>query len=149
MIGVKHEGLLKRTALYIPDPSILPHRVCFMKYFSEFNAPEGYSHLVAETTVRPNDPLLEAGNDSLIAHVVSDLKELCDFNENEIIATDVKKIKYAYVVYDLDYLKNIKILYDYLDSIGMYYTGRFGSFQYINMDTCVEMSKKLVQSFEP
>lgn len=146
MIGVKHEGLPKRTALYIPDPSILPHRVCFMKYFSEFNAPEGYSHLVAEITVHPNDPLLEADDSFLIAQVVSDLKDFCDFNVNEVVTTDVKRIKYAYVVYDLSYLENLKNIYAYLDSIRIYYTGRFGSFKYINMDTCVEMSKKLTQS---
>ena len=146
MVGVKHEGLMKRTALYIPDPSILPHRVCFMKYFSSFNAPEGYSHLVAEITIHPNDPLLEADDSFLIAQVVSDLRDFCDFNVNEIIVTDVKRIKYAYVVYDLGYLENIKNIYAYLDSIGIYYTGRFGSFKYINMDTCVEMSKQLIQS---
>jgi len=28
--------------------------------------------------------------------------------------------------------------------LGIFYTGRFGSFKYINMDACVKMSKDLV-----
>lgn len=147
MIGVKHEGLNERTALYIPDPKILPHRICFMKYFSEFNAPKGFSHLVAEITVPPNDILLSTEDDTIVEQVINDLKTSCDFSINDVVVTDVKRIKYAYVVYDSGYLENTKVVYDYLDSLGIYYTGRFGSFEYINMDTCIEMSKNLVQSF--
>jgi protoporphyrinogen oxidase len=148
MVGVKHEGLTKKTALYVPDPSILPHRVCFPKCFSEFNAPEGYSHLVAEITVRPDDPLIEIDDDVIVERVINDLRDSCELTQNEIVITDIKKIKYAYVVYDSDYLKNTRVIYDYLDSLGIYCTGRFGKFKYINMDTCVEMSKSLVQSFD-
>lgn len=146
MIGVKHEGLSKKTALYVPDPSILPHRVCFMKYFSQFNAPEGYSHLVAEISVPPGDRLLEMDDDFLVEMVRSDLKELCDFSEDDIVAADVKRLRYAYVVYDLDYEKNTKIIYDYLGSLGINCAGRFGSFKYLNMDMCVQMAKDLVHS---
>jgi protoporphyrinogen oxidase len=58
MVAVGHEGLSGKTALYIPTPGILPHRVCFMKYFSSRNAPPGASHLVAEITAPPSSPLL-------------------------------------------------------------------------------------------
>jgi protoporphyrinogen oxidase len=147
MIGVKHEGLAKRTAFYVPDPNILPHRICFMKYFSQFNAPENYSHLVAEITVPSNDLLLKKDDDFLIKKVVDGVKNICGFKESEVICTDVKRIKYSYVVYDSDYLKNTKVIYDYLNSLGIYYTGRFASFAYINMDKCVEMSKELVEKY--
>ncbi len=146
MIGVNHEGLKGRTALYIPDPDILAHRVCYLKEFSSGNAPIGKSHLIAEITVPPGDPLLSLDDDKLVERVASDLKDICGFSEDDIVASDVKRLEYAYVVYDLEYEKNTGIIYDYLDSLGIYYAGRFGSFKYINMDACVDMSRKLVNS---
>jgi len=144
MIGLNHEGLKGKTAIYIPDPSILAHRVCFLKEFSSSNAPEGKSHLIAEITVPSGDPLLDSDDSKLVERVAADLKEICGCSKDDIIASEVKKIQYAYVVYDLEYEKNTKIIYDYLDSLGIYYAGRFGSFKYINMDACVKMAKDLV-----
>ena len=146
MIGVNHEGLKGRTALYIPDPDILAHRVCYLKEFSSGNAPEGKSHLIAEITVPPGDPLLDSEDSKLVERVAADLKDICGFSEDDIIASDVKRMEYAYVVYDLEYEKNTGIIYDYLDSLGIHYAGRFGCFKYINMDATVEMSKELVNS---
>ena len=146
MIGIKNETLNNKTAIYIADRKILPHRVCFMKYFSDNNASKGRSHLIAEITVKPNSDLLKTDNSALVEKVSSQLESICRFSKNEIISTDVQRIKYAYIVYDKDYLKNTDIVFSYLNDLGIYCTGRFGTFQYINMDTCVEMSKKLVQS---
>ena len=42
--------------------------------------------------------------------------------------------------------KNTAIVFNYLRDLGLYCTGRFGTFQYINMDTCVEMSINLANS---
>lgn len=146
MIGIKNETLNKKTAIYIPDPKILPHRVCFMKYFSNNNAAKGCSHLIAEITVRPNGDLLKTDDSALVEKVASQLENICGFSKNEIISTDVQRIKYAYIIYDKDYLKNTEIVFSYLNELGIYRTGRFGTFQYINMDRCVEMSKKLANS---
>lgn len=146
MIGVKHEGLSEKTALYIPDEKILPHRVCFMKYFSRNNAPRGTSHLVAEITVPPSSARLKTSPDLLIEIVISGIKDICGFSVNDIMATDVQVIKYAYVVYDAQYLANMRIIRDFLKSIGIHPLGRFGNFQYLNMDQCVEAAKLLVES---
>jgi len=146
MIGVSHEGLKGRTALYIPDPAILAHRVCFLKEFSSANAPADQSHLIAEITMPPDDPFLQQDDGLIIDRVATDLKDICGFTGEDIITAEVKRFQYAYVVYDLDYEENTRVIYNYLDSIGIYYAGRFGSFKYINMDACVDMSKKLVKS---
>jgi len=146
MIGVNHEGLKGRTALYIPEPSILAHRVCYLKEFAAGNAPEGQSHLIAEITVPPGDPLLKSTETALVDRVTADLQDICGFRKADIVTAEVKRFQYAYVVYDLDYEKNTGIIYDYLDSLGIYYAGRFGSFKYINMDACVKMSRELVDS---
>ncbi len=145
MIGVNHDGLKGKTAVYIPDPDILAHRVCFLKEFSPQNAPPGKSHLIAEITVPPLDPLLEEDNDVIINRVIDDLEEICGFRRSEVISSEVRSFQYGYVVYDLEYEKNTGIIYDYLDSLGIYYAGRFGSFKYINMDATIRMSKELIE----
>ena len=146
LIGIKNETFNNKTAIYIPDRNILPHRVCFMKYFSNKNAPEGCSHLIAEITVKPNDALLKMKNSTIVEKVSSQLERICGFSKKEIISTDIQRVKYAYVIYDKNYSKNTDIVFSYLNDLGIYCTGRFGTFQYINMDTCVEMSKRLVRS---
>jgi protoporphyrinogen oxidase len=143
MLGVGHTGLADKSAVYIPDPALLPHRVCYMSYFSPFNAPEGCSHLVAEITVPPGDPLLAASEDELVGLVARDVSGLCGISESEIIASQAQRIKHAYVVYDRDYLANRAKVYKWLDGLGLHTCGRFGSFEYLNMDQCLERARDL------
>ena len=143
MLGVGHTGLSDKSAIYIPDPAILPHRVCYMSYFSPNNAPADSSHLVAEITVPPGDPLLTAGEDELVSRVADQVADLCGITPSEITASDVQKLKYAYVVYDLAYLANRERVYTWLDGLGLHTCGRFGSFEYLNMDQCLERARDL------
>ena len=53
LVGVKDESLRDRNATYLPDPSVIAHRVCHMAWFSRINAPAGCSSLVAEVTRDP------------------------------------------------------------------------------------------------
>ncbi len=144
MLGVDNDSLRGKTAIYIPDPEVLAHRVCFLKEFSDFNAPGRRSHLIAEITVPPGDPLLGWTDDRLVNRVVSDLQDICGISKKDVTASVVKRIACAYVVYDLDYEKNRAIVFDYLDQQGIHYAGRFGSFRYLNMDAVIRMSKDLI-----
>ncbi|MCF8033506.1 MAG: FAD-dependent oxidoreductase [Desulfarculaceae bacterium] len=143
MLGVGHEGLNDKSAVYIPGPDILPHRVCYMSYFSPHNAPQGSSHLVAEITVPPGDPLLKASEDELVGRVAGQVADLCAITPSEVTASDVQKLKHAYVVYDQGYLANREKVYAWLDGLGLYTCGRFGSFEYLNMDQCLEQARGL------
>ncbi len=146
MVGVNHEGLSDGTGLYIPDPDILPHRICYPRYVSAANAPDGCSHLFAEITTPPGDPVLDTDDDVLVERVVGDLEGICGFTKSEVIASAVDRFEYAYPVYDLDYLANTRTLYDYMDAQGIHFTGRFAAFRYVNMDVCVEMAKDLAEA---
>ena len=52
---------------------------------------------------------------------------------------------YAYVVFDQNYKSATEIIKDYLNSIGLYSIGRFGEWEYYNMDVCMEKAIELVQ----
>lgn len=50
---------------------------------------------------------------------------------------------YAYVVYDKNYSESTMKIKDYLNEIGIYSIGRFGEWEYYNMDICMESAMKL------
>lgn len=51
---------------------------------------------------------------------------------------------YAYVVYDQNYSYATNKIKKYLDNMGIYTVGRFGEWEYYNMDICMESVFKLV-----
>ena len=66
-------------------------------------------------------------------------------NKSDVCYKKVLKTKYAYVVFNIDYNKNLKIIMDYLDSVGIKCCGRFAEYLYINMDQCIKRAKNLAQ----
>lgn len=148
MLGVRGESLTGKTAIYIPDEGILPHRVCYLKEFSPVNVPPDCSGLVAEITAPPGDPLLEQADESLIEAVTSQLSGICGFSAAKVVAAEVRRFRYAYVVYDLDYDENRGRVYDFLEQLGIRTAGRFGSFRYLNMDACLENARAVCRGEE-
>ena len=63
--------------------------------------------------------------------------------KKDVCYSKVIRTKYAYVIYDLNYQKNITILKDYIKSLGIFLCGRFAEFEYLNMDDCVDRGLKL------
>jgi len=52
----------------------------------------------------------------------------------------VHREEYAYVLNDLDYLRNLSIVKNYFQEIGISLIGRFAEFMYLNMDACIQHS---------
>lgn len=55
---------------------------------------------------------------------------------------------YAYVVYDQNYNSTTSKIKQYLENIGLHTIGRFGEWEYYNMDICMESAMKLVDKLE-
>ena len=66
-------------------------------------------------------------------------------NVKDVVTTDVKRVEYGYVVYDLNYKKNMEIIKDYFASLGIELLGRFAEFEYINSDEAITKSMKLAE----
>lgn len=145
LIGVNNESLMDKSAVYIPDKTVSPHRVCYMGYFSRHTVPEGKSSIIAETTTNSNTALHNASDDTLTGLVCEDLHRTGIIDKRDIVVTDIVNSDYAYVVYDTEYSKNIRIVRDYFDYIGIRLHGRFAEFEYINMDEVIKRSMKLAE----
>lgn len=59
---------------------------------------------------------------------------------------DSEFTEFAYVIFDLDYRRNMKCIHDFFDRLkGFELLGRWGRWNYNNMDLCILDSMKLVQ----
>ncbi|NLW36784.1 MAG: NAD(P)-binding protein [Syntrophorhabdus aromaticivorans] len=145
LVGVNNESLLDKTAVYIPDPSVAAHRICYMGSFSRSNVPVGKSSLVAEISTYKGHEFHEMSDASLMEIVASDLDRLGVIRKNEITAADITNIEYGYIVYDLKCTANLDKVKGYLSSMGIEMLGRFGEFDYINMDEVIRRSMSMAK----
>lgn len=137
MIGLDKPKLNNLSWLYIPDKDILPHRVSFPSNFSPYVAPEGKSSILAEITCKFGSRLWKMSDKAVKNRVIDDLSTLKILNRDDICFTKVKRFKYAYVINDLEYENNIKVVKSFAKASGIKLLGRFAEFEYLNMDACI------------
>ncbi len=130
------------SALYVPDPDVIFHRICYMDYFSPHNSPEGRSSIVAEITAARGSELEGLSDTQVRDRVMEGLEKLGEVERGEVADVVVRRQKYGYVVNDLDYEARLARIHSYLDKIGLPFCGRFAEFRYLNMDACVRSARK-------
>ncbi|MDP2943899.1 MAG: FAD-dependent oxidoreductase [Candidatus Omnitrophota bacterium] len=147
MLGIKGEVLLDKFATYFPQKEVIFHRVCFNKYLGSNYTPKGKTSIVAEITFRSQDRIAKTSDASLIKQVIMQLDKEGFIDKNLIFTNDIKRIKYAYVIHDIDYAKKINIIHSYAKSLGIELCGRFSEFSYLNMDQCIRHAINLSHKF--
>jgi len=137
-IGVSHP-INDYSWLYVPQKELgMFNRISFPSNYSEEVAPEGQSSVLAEITFNEGDDVSRMADDELIAHTVEGLAkmEILD-SPDDVVYSTVRRQNYAYVVYDLAYQENVGTVLSYLKNEGIEPVGRFGEFEYLNMDGCI------------
>ena len=124
--------------LYIPDPDLgKTNRVSFPSSYSRHAAPDGCSSVLAEITHQPGDEISFMTDDELTREVTGMLETMQVCREDQVVFASVERQPFAYVVYDLNYQKNIAIVKNYCEQLGIPLVGRFAQFEYLNMDGCI------------
>lgn len=145
MLGVKEPKNRGQFGIYFPQEHLLFHRVCFYNFFGQQNE-AGASPVVAEITANEGDSTWSKTDEQIVDSVIQGLKqEGFITSRSDVLATELRRVKHAYVVYDLARSQNLRIVNDYLDSIGLYRCGRFAEFRYINSDAVMRSAKNLAQ----
>jgi len=139
---VKHGDL---TAVYVPDKESPAHRYCFSAGFSDNLSPKGCSSIFAEITFNSHIPKEKIASKETLDKTVWWLTKEGFIEKEDVCETDIKYIKYAYPVYDLNYTSNMKIIYDYFNSIELHLLGRFAQFIYMNSDICIKYARQLAE----
>jgi protoporphyrinogen oxidase len=133
--------------LYLPEHHLTVHRISEFKNFSPSSAPAGKTCVCAEVTCRIGDEHWRASEDELIATATADLEAIDLLAPGEVIGGFVKRIPYAYPVYDLEYKENLAPVLDFVHSLENIRTGgRQGLFRYNNMDQSIEMGRRMAWS---
>ncbi|OPY45958.1 MAG: hypothetical protein A4E42_00642 [Methanoregulaceae archaeon PtaU1.Bin222] len=135
--------------LYIPDPNQgLANRISFPSNFSSHVAPGNHAGILAEITYNEGDAVSRMTDEELINHTVRSLGEMGFITPDQVVHTSVDRQKFAYVVYDLGYLENIRIIREYFKSRGITLEGRFSRFEYLNMDGCIRNAMECAKGWE-
>ena len=148
LIGCRNDPGFPYTAIYIPDPDILFHRLSFPQNFSERNVPAGGSAIMAEITANEGDGIWEMDDQAVLARTIDELERIGFVKRDEISYRRVIRFQYGYPVYDLDYSRNVKALRDSVAATGLRLLGRFAQFDYINSDVCVERAIALSKTMK-
>lgn len=137
-IGVSHK-VNDYSWLYVPQKELgLFNRISFPSNYSDAVAPAGQSSVLAEITFNEGDAVSRMTDEEIIAHTMKGLAEMEILESpDDVVYSAVRRQDYAYVVYDLAYQKNIGTVLSYLKRIGIEPLGRFGEFEYLNMDGCI------------
>lgn len=120
----KTDKELHNTWTYLPSDKFRIHRIINIGSF--FDPKEKYciTEIMGEN---PYETFIEEGKK--LDYLITPL----DYNVSD----------HAYVVFDSNYKSAISTIYNYLKQEGLYTHGRFGEWEYYNMDICIKKSLEL------
>lgn len=146
IVNVKKDYAGDNYAFMVADKNVIFHRISKLDFMGENYHIDGTATYMAEITYRKNDLNDKASDDELTQKVVDGLKTIGFIDSSDDVNfTDIKRFEYAYVIYDLNHRKNMDFIKEYFSKQGVYLNGRFGSFEYLNMDAIIRQSKNLAE----
>lgn len=143
-LGISRPKLNDFSWVYVPDEKILFHRISFPSNYSPYVSREGHSAILAEITCKYNDKIWRMSDNEIIDKTIEGLETMNVIAKEDIILKKVFRLKYAYIIYDLQYNATINKLYDFFSDYGIHLVGRFAEFKYLNMDACIKSAKNFI-----
>lgn len=145
-LGFRGEDANQFTAVYFPDPEYLVNRISAPCVFSPHNGPPGCYSIQAEITDRPGGASLALSDDEVVAHVLDGLVRYGVVPASDpLVFRDVQRMEYAYVVYTVGYEDRIDTVRAWGDAQRIHIHGRFGAFEYLNVDGCIARSLEMAE----
>lgn len=145
LIGVDRPKINDFHWVYIPEEDVDFNRLIFLSNYAPDMAPDGKSSVAVELTCRFGDEIWAKKDDELIKEAVEGLEKKGIVKASEVCYSKIVRSKYAYVIYDLDYNRNIRKVTEFLASQGIEICGRFSEFKYLNMDACISSALRMAE----
>lgn len=132
-------------AFMTADKNVLFHRISKMDFLGDAYKSDGATYMV-EVTYKQKDWIDRLSQEELEKKIVEGLQSI-QFIEapEEAEFINITKHQYAYVIYDLNHKGNMEKVREYYNAQGVYLNGRFGNFEYWNMDKILRESKNLAE----
>lgn len=137
--------------IYFPDEGTIFHRISFPHHFSEWMVPLGCCSIqaeISESAYRSIDEsvLVQETLDGLVrVGILSENEILPSSRGGRVLFTKTMSLNPAYIIYDLAHSMNTRIIKSYLRSLNIETRGRFGEWEYFNMDNAILSGKAAVE----
>jgi protoporphyrinogen oxidase len=127
--------------IYVPSNKIIFHRYSWISNYSEQNAPKGKSAILAEITVPSGQQFKE---ETVVQETIIGLEKLKVIDKKEVIFAKMWFNKFGYPVNTLGHRQKLEVISNYLDSVNVKSVGRWGSWEYWNMDKVYEATSRVL-----
>ncbi|MEM4747506.1 MAG: FAD-dependent oxidoreductase [Archaeoglobaceae archaeon] len=136
VVGIGVKGRVPNVHwIYVPQEDVVFHRVAFLSNYSPNMAPEKCSTIIAEIS---NPERIDE------EEVIDGLRKIGIENEVEVVKT--WEWEYAYIVYNHGYRRNVDVIRSFLIKRNVIPFGRFGSWEYLNMDMIWKKAREIYES---
>lgn len=130
--------------VYFPEEEFVFHRVSFPMNVHPSNVPEGTSSIMAEVC---ESQWKSVHKETLVQDTLTGLRKAGILREDDaILFSSVQTLDPAYVILDLEHRKNVDLIQHYLESLDISSCGRFGAWEYLNIDQAIMQAKGIVDS---
>lgn len=141
--------------VYYPGETTVFHRLSFPHRFSASMVPQGCASVQAEISESPHKPINRATliDDTLAGLVRVGLLDEQDIRpvaqRGRVAVAQVITLDPAYVIYDHHHASHVQTMKHYLGTLDMQTCGRFGDWEYLNMDESVLAGKRAADALLP
>ncbi|HEX7185730.1 MAG TPA: FAD-dependent oxidoreductase [Thermoanaerobaculia bacterium] len=138
-LGIGRPDISDKHWVYFYEDPFPFHRLSFPAAFSPDTVPPGKSSIATEVAFSKWRSL---DRDTAVEKTIEALKLAKILRpDDRIDLVHTEEILPAYVIYDLDHAKNIGTIRAWLREHGIWNVGRFGEWQYFNMDHSMRSGK--------
>ena len=147
VVNVKKNIAGNNFAFMVPDKNIIFHRLSKLDFLGKNYSIKGTTSFLVEITFREGDLISKTSNKNLIRKIYDGLKKIKFVKKfNDINFFQIKKFKYAYVIYDLDKRKNVDKIIRYFKKKNIHFAGRLGSWEYLNSDQVIFQAEEIIKN---
>ena len=138
-------------AFMIPDKDVIFHRISKMDFLGDAYHHGAEATYMVEVTYRKNDRVDTMSDETFREKLRGGMVKIgFARQETDVDIIDITRYEYAYVIYDLNHSSNMAKIREYYGNEGIVLNGRFGNFEYWNMDRILresfELSKRIMLS---
>ncbi len=139
LVQLQKDRLGSNFGINLADKKVIFHRLSKLNFLLPPQDGDGTTTVMAEVTFRKGDLIDRMTDREILDRVVDDMARLNLADRQDCLATELRRIEYAYVIYDLDHRSNATVVRDYCEKeLGIWLLGRFGEFEYLNMDAVID-----------
>jgi UDP-galactopyranose mutase len=142
-LGIDRPDISDMHWVYFYEDLFPFHRLSFPATFSPDTVPPGKSSIATEVAFSRQRPL---DRDTAIERTIAALRAAGILRaDDRIELVHTEEIEPAYVIYDLDHRRNVDLITAWLREHGIWNVGRFGEWQYFNMDHSMRSGRTAAQ----